>query len=461
MVRLFVVSLDGLLLRPTLTQDTDSTYRTYSFVVSYLGKEIGCISIKDSDSVFAWEIINLIDKIDSKVCGLLLAAICSFADTKCKKKWVGISPDIYSMLHEGIEEKCEIQTVDDQTHIHYRYQEDVMRVEFHDSEEYSKISVEICSDDKKSEWDRFVSNSINGTFLQSMRFLDYHPDGRFDNHPLMVRRNKELIAVMPGCRINNTYFSHRGSTFGGILVNKEHYNVQDVKMIMDVIDNYLYSIGINKIIIKPTSNLFCDCPNDLFDYMYYKRGYEQYSELSFFIDCSKISDSVIDSFTKHKRKHYKESQRFGLSFKEFSDDRDIERFHSILSKNLLIHEKTPTHSLEELLDLYHNRIGDIITFYGVFLGDKMIAGTMLFKFSDAVVHTQYIATDYDYGDTQCTYYLYGKLIETIKQKGFKTLSFGISTESNGLYLNEGLASLKEGFGSSYSINHTYTRCWSD
>ena len=29
------------------------------------------------------------------------------------------------------------------------------------------------------EWDEFINNSINGTFLQSRRFLNYHPEGRF------------------------------------------------------------------------------------------------------------------------------------------------------------------------------------------------------------------------------------------------------------------------------------------
>lgn len=32
----------------------------------------------------------------------------------------------------------------------------------------------------EKQWDQFISEkSINGTFLQSRRFLNYHPKGRF------------------------------------------------------------------------------------------------------------------------------------------------------------------------------------------------------------------------------------------------------------------------------------------
>lgn len=53
----------------------------------------------------------------------------------------------------------------------------------------------------ENEWDKFVlEESINGTFLQSRRFLNYHPVGRFEDCSLMIFDEKNnLCAVIPAC----------------------------------------------------------------------------------------------------------------------------------------------------------------------------------------------------------------------------------------------------------------------
>ena len=72
-------------------------------------------------------------------------------------------------------------------------------------------------------WDRFVmEGSANGTFLQTRRFLGYHPSGRFEDASLMALDGQELVAVCPaaaqtvdGVRMLR---SHPGSTFGGLVI---------------------------------------------------------------------------------------------------------------------------------------------------------------------------------------------------------------------------------------------------
>ena len=62
----------------------------------------------------------------------------------------------------------------------------------------------IESYEKKYEqlWDDFVLNkSINGTFLQSRSFLNYHPEDRFEDCSLLIFNQKDnLAAVIPGCK---------------------------------------------------------------------------------------------------------------------------------------------------------------------------------------------------------------------------------------------------------------------
>ena len=42
-------------------------------------------------------------------------------------------------------------------------------------------------DSLEEQWDKFIAEkSINGTFLQSRRFFNYHPAGRFKDVSLVV-----------------------------------------------------------------------------------------------------------------------------------------------------------------------------------------------------------------------------------------------------------------------------------
>jgi hypothetical protein len=51
--------------------------------------------------------------------------------------------------------------------------------------------------DAANEWNNFVAQSKNGTFLFDRRYMDYHAD-RFQDHSLMFYDDHRLLAVMPG-----------------------------------------------------------------------------------------------------------------------------------------------------------------------------------------------------------------------------------------------------------------------
>lgn len=52
----------------------------------------------------------------------------------------------------------------------------------------------------ENKWDYFVENeSMNGTFLQTRRFLLYHPEERFEDCSLLFEEKGNLVAVCPAC----------------------------------------------------------------------------------------------------------------------------------------------------------------------------------------------------------------------------------------------------------------------
>ena len=87
-------------------------------------------------------------------------------------------------------------------------------------------------DSLEEQWDKFITEkSINGTFLQSRRFFNYHPAGRFKDVSLVVYNEKNNIAALiPACELEQdgkkVFFSHKGTTFGGIIIDKKHHNAK-------------------------------------------------------------------------------------------------------------------------------------------------------------------------------------------------------------------------------------------
>ncbi len=96
-----------------------------------------------------------------------------------------------------------------------------------------KFDIVVYTEDEEDEWDHFILKSINGTVYHSRNFLNYHPDDRFIDNSIMIYRNTELIAVVPSCHNKtNTYFSHRGSTYGGPVFSKSIFRIRYLSILI-------------------------------------------------------------------------------------------------------------------------------------------------------------------------------------------------------------------------------------
>ena len=326
-----------------------------------------------------------------------------------------------------------------------------------------ELSIVKYNDSFESKWDTFIEKeSLNGTFLQSRKFLNYHPKERFKDHSLIVLKGTNtIVALIPACEIddegNKTLYSHMGSTFGGIIVNRNSYNVKHIETIISALEEYCIQNSFNEMILKNSSAIFSKDRMDLIDYFLFKNNYKYYDELSFYVDCKKLPDDIISAFSSGRRRDYKYSLKNGFEFKKLEKDSEIEEFYNLLLGNLKKFNKKPVHSLDEILEFKNSRLKNIVEFYGVYQQNKMLSGSMVFKFEKEVFHTQYLASDQNNLKLFPMEFLNTNLIRIAKEQGYEYFSFGISTEDHGKVLNEGLAIFKEGFGSSYSVNRTYCK----
>ena len=150
-----------------------------------------------------------------------------------------------------------------------------------------------------------------------------------------------------------------------------------------------------------------------------------------------------------------------MQLRELLSEKEIERFHHVLSKNLQKYDTVPVHTVSEMIDL-KKRLGEGVIFYGAYMGELLVAGTMVFVFEKVrCAHTQYLAADPDYANVNAMSFIYYKMIEIYMEKGFRYLSWGTTTEHGGEEINWNLANNKEEFGSLHSVNSIFEKSVAD
>lgn len=315
-----------------------------------------------------------------------------------------------------------------------------------------------CKEDK-NDWDNFVlKDSVNGTFLQTKNFLDYHPAERFSDCSVLILYKENLIGVVPACieqkEEQKIFVSHKGSTFGGIVLRSKYYSARYLKEIINGLEIFLKKEGYSKLVLKITPDIFCRKSSGLFEYILRNEGYDSYEEISTHIDFAHYAKNITMNFTSKRRNALKSGLKTEAVFKELTSRESIGEFYKILCDNLKRYDTTPVHSIEELFEFREKRLHDIVRFWGVYVEENMIAGSMTFDFGN-VLHTQYLAAKRDDFCPNAMTVLYYYMIEYALGKGYSKLSWGISTEDRGRILNENLLVVKESFGSDFGINRTF------
>lgn len=327
-----------------------------------------------------------------------------------------------------------------------------------------ELSIRLYDKSMKEKWDDFVlHHSVNGTFLQTRNFLEYHGN-RFEDTSLLITKSENtIVAVVPACTCveegKKVFYAHKGSTFGGIVIARQFNNIEHVQCLMDCLEEWFKDGGYKEVWLKCTSEIFATENINLLYYFLFQRGYQSYDEISCYIDFNNYQEDIPSNFSYGRRRDYKYSLKNDLSFRMLETKEEIRLLYDILCDNLKKFDAVPVHSLSELWEFKESRLSDVVEFYGVFLEEKMIAGSMVFNFDNRVFHTQYLAADQSYLKIFPMNYMDTNLIMTAKERGFRYFSFGTSTGEKGKVLNKPLAQFKEGFGTEFGLNKTYFKAF--
>lgn len=334
---------------------------------------------------------------------------------------------------------------------------------------FSEEEIKLRQEKQDKKWDKFIeNNSYNGTFLQSRNFLNYHKDRFKDCSLFIYKGTSDILAVIPAVEIiddgHKIFNAHAGSTFGGIVFNKQFYNLKHLIAFFDVLEQYWQYNGYDKVILKQSSQIFSTCENDLFEYFFFQRKYHHYSEISFIIPLEKYNSNIPSNFSGARRRDFNYSLKNGFIFRKLETDEEVTAFYNLLCENMLKFDTKPVHTLEELLDFKNSRLRDIVEFWGTYKDNKLMAGSMSFLFklngNKTVFHTQYLASSQKNLELFPNNFNDANLIRIAKERNYDIFSFGTSTLEHGAILNEKLAEFKEGFGTTYSNNKVWIKDFS-
>ena len=288
---------------------------------------------------------------------------------------------------------------------------------------------------QKQAWNDFVRCSKNGTFLLDRDYMDYHAD-RFTDHSLMVYRRNKLYALLPGNRTGDTFYSHQGLTYGGLIMSDKTV-AADVVQIFRLLNDLLRQEGIRKVIYKAIPWIYHRQPSDEDLYAVVEVcGATVSRGLS-----SAVSRDHLNKWYRIRESGAKYARKMGLTIQETDD---YKPFWQVLSNNLRErYGLLPVHTVEEI-ELLHRCMPDHIRLIVVKEGSETVGGTVLYV-SDRVVHSQYIAASPRGKQIHALDLLFDVVIrQALASHAY--FDFGISTERHGTYLNEQLIYQKEGFG---------------
>lgn len=303
------------------------------------------------------------------------------------------------------------------------------------------ISLKRYASSDKAEWDDFVRQSKNGTFLFLRDYMDYHSD-RFHDHSLIYNNAKgHIIAMMPANETDGTLWSHQGLTYGGLILSDDT-RAEQVLEIIEMTKGYLREQGFTDWYYKQIPTIYHRCPAQEDEYALWWNG----ATLSTCLISTTIPLNGCSMYPETERRRRRGVAKAENQGYQVIESNTPEIFWPIMERNLMDrYSIKPVHTLDEM-QLLMSRFPELIRCFLVIKDGKAEAGAIVYLCNQECVHIQYGHATPTGKAEGALDMLYTTLREKYRKIGYHCMDFGNSNEQGGRYLNENLIAQKEGFG---------------
>jgi len=306
-------------------------------------------------------------------------------------------------------------------------------------------SVQLYQPKFAANWNAFVGQAKNATFLFHRDFMEYHQD-RFDDYSLVVTDQDKWVAILPANKVGNEIYSHQGLSYGGLLVLPNIRTV-DYFAIFSSLCQFLIANEITQLNLKALPRIYEQSFSDeLYQALYVTKAQQTRSDLFLVVDKNEPYQP-----NRNRKRALKVAQELGIKIKEETQYDSF--WDEVLTPNLQQRfGVNPVHSLAEITQLA-TAFPQHIKLLNAYLDGELKAGCVLFIMPN-VVHFQYSSGTDDRMDTAALDVLFNYVIQ--RYHPTHHVSFGNVSEQNGLKINQGLAYWKESFGAKPIVQTYWT-----
>ena len=301
------------------------------------------------------------------------------------------------------------------------------------------------------EWDGLVWSSPYGTIFHTLKFLSYHPAGRFEFMHLGARDERELVAVLPGGRAAadglEVFKSPLGASFGGFV-----FSTPDLRRMIETaraMHRHLADAGFGAVEMMLPPSCYYSLGDENIRYMMTAAGYELYAR-----DATSVIP--LEMFDGHSiqgvlARNIRKAGRSGVEV-EPAGGGDLEAFYGVLAKNLAAKGIEPTHSLEEV-EYLAGAFPDRVVVFAARAGGEVVGGCLVMVCNDRVGLAFYICDDPDRRPLTVAETALYRAALWLKDRGVSF--FDLGTVSRGADINWGLVQFKSKFGSRTFVREHY------
>ena len=287
----------------------------------------------------------------------------------------------------------------------------------------------------REEWNRFIAESKNGTFLFHRDYMEYHAD-RFRDHSLLFRDEGRLLAVMPASQDGETLVSHGGLTYGGI-ISGASMKAGAMLETFDTLAAYARAAGVTKLIYKRVPYVYHSAPAEEDLYALFRANATLIRrDLSSTIDMTQRVP-----YTKGRQYCVNKSRKAGLTV---ARSHDFAGFMAMEAEHLdAKYGVKPVHTAEEIA-LLAARFPENIKLFTATRDERLLGGVIVYE-TRQVAHAQYIGSTPEGREASALDAIVDHLLTAV-YRDKRYFDFGISTEQQGRALNAGLLENKESYG---------------
>ncbi len=283
----------------------------------------------------------------------------------------------------------------------------------------------------RTEWNNFVDNAKNSTFLFRREYVDYHQH-RFRDHSILIYFDDKLSALLIANETGDQIESHGGLTYGGLILEPA-VRLERVLQFFYHAMRYYNSNGFKSILYKCLPSYLATSPANEDLYAMFLMNAKLVRR-----DTSMVLDKI-------------EGKNKG-SLKIVSSQKPERFWNEILIPNLKErHGAEPVHTLSEM-ELLMERFPENIQLFEAY-DKELIAGAVIYV-TPTAAHLQYISSNQTGRDADASDILINYLLKNVYQ-GKKYFSFGTSNTDGGRKLNKGLIFWKEDFGARTFVHDFY------